>query len=86
LEGAVTNQIYSEVTASISELKKNPMAAVDSGEGFPIAVLNRNKPAFYCVPAEIYEAMLDRLDDQELVAIVKDRSAEPNIRVDLNEH
>jgi antitoxin StbD len=85
LEGAVTNQIYSEVTASISELKKNPMAAVDSGEGFPIAVLNRNKPAFYCVPAEIYEAMLDRLDDQELVAIVKDRSAEPNIRVDLNE-
>ncbi|MCH8500130.1 MAG: type II toxin-antitoxin system Phd/YefM family antitoxin [Marinobacter sp.] len=81
----MTNQIFAEVTASISELKKNPMAAVDSGEGFPIAVLNRNKPAFYCVPAEIYEAMLDRLDDQELVAIVKERSAEPSIRVDLNE-
>jgi antitoxin StbD len=81
----MTSQIFSEVTASISELKKNPMAAVDSGEGFPIAVLNRNKPAFYCVPAEIYEAMLDRLDDQSLVAIVKDRSEEPSIRVDLNE-
>lgn len=81
----MTSQIFSEVTASISELKKNPMAAVDSGDGFPIAVLNRNKPAFYCVPAEIYEAMLDRLDDQELMAIVKDRSAEPSIRVDLNE-
>lgn len=61
------------------------MAAVDSGEGFPIAVLNRNKPAFYCVPAEVYEAMLDRLDDQELVALVKERSAEPSIRVDLDE-
>ena len=81
----MTHQIFSEVTASISELKKNPMAAVDSGEGFPIAVLNRNKPAFYCVPAEVYEAMLDRLDDQELVALVKERSAEPSIRVDLNE-
>ncbi|RBP29974.1 antitoxin StbD [Marinobacter pelagius] len=81
----MTHQIYSEVTASISELKKNPMAAVDSGEGFPIAVLNRNKPAFYCVPAEVYEAMLDRLDDQELAAIVKKRSAEPSVRVDLNE-
>ena len=81
----MTHQIYSEVTASISELKKNPMAAVDSGEGFPIAVLNRNKPAFYCVPAEIYEAMLDRLDDQELVAIVKERRSEPSIRIDLNE-
>ncbi|SNB54907.1 antitoxin StbD [Marinobacter sp. es.042] len=81
----MTNQIYSEVTASISEFKKNPMAAVDSGEGFPIVVLNRNKPAFYCVPAEIYEAMLDRLDDQEMVAIVKERLVEPSIRVDLNE-
>lgn len=81
----MTHQIYSEVTASISELKKNPMAAVDSGEGFPIVVLNRNKPAFYCVPAEIYEAMLDRLDDQELVTIVKERLGEPSIRVDLNE-
>ena len=81
----MTNQIFSEVTASISELKKNPMATVDSGEGFPIAVLNRNKPAFYCVPAAVYEAMLDRLDDQELVAVVKERSAEPSIRVDLHE-
>ncbi len=81
----MTHQIYTEVTASISELKKNPMATVDSGEGFPIAVLNRNKPAFYCVPADIYEAMLDRLDDQELVTIVKDRLSEPSIRVGLNE-
>ncbi|WP_193092869.1 type II toxin-antitoxin system Phd/YefM family antitoxin [Halomonas colorata] len=81
----MTNQIYSEVTASISELKKSPMAIVYSGEGFPIAVLNRNKPAFYCVPAEIYEAMLERLDDQEMVAIVKERLSEPSILVDLNE-
>jgi len=29
--------------------------------------------------------MLDRLDDQELVAMVKERSSEPSIRVDLNE-
>lgn len=81
----MTSQIYSEVTASISELKKNPMAAVGSGEGFPIAILNRNRPAFYCVPAEIYEAMLDRLDDQEMIAIVKERLVEPSIQVDLNE-
>jgi len=81
----MTNQIFSEVTASISEFKKNPMAVVDSGGGSPIAVLNRNKPAFYCVPAAVYEAMLDRLDDYELVVLVKDRSAEPTIRIALNE-
>ncbi|KXS51743.1 MAG: hypothetical protein AWU57_3872 [Marinobacter sp. T13-3] len=81
----MTNQIFSEVTASISEFKKNPMAVVDSGGGSPVAVLNRNKPAFYCVPAAVYEAMLDRMDDHELVVLVKDRSAEPTIRIALNE-
>ena len=62
----MTQPIYTEITASISELKKNSMAVVGAGEGFPIAVLNRNKPAFYCVPADVYEAMLERLEDQEL--------------------
>ncbi len=81
----MTNQTYSEVTASISELKKNSIAVVDSEKEFPIAVLNQNKPAFYYVPAEIYEAMFERLDDQEMVAIVKERLSEPSILVDLNE-
>ncbi len=51
--------ILSDVTTSISELKKNPMATVDSGEDFPVAILNRNKPAFYCVPADVYENLLE---------------------------
>jgi len=81
----MTDQIYSEVTASISELKKNPMATVEAGEGFPIAVLNRNKPAFYCVPAEIFEAMIEHMEDQELIAIVKERASEPSIQVDIDD-
>jgi len=81
----MTNQIFSEITASISEFKKNPMAVVDSGGGSPIAVVKGNKPAFYCVPAAVYGDMLDRLDDHELVALVKERSAEPTIRIALNE-
>jgi antitoxin StbD len=27
------------------------MATVAAGEGMAVAVLNRNEPAFYCVPA-----------------------------------
>ncbi len=38
--------ILSDIIASVSELKKNPMAAVSSGEGYPVAILNRNKPSF----------------------------------------
>ncbi|TBW47744.1 type II toxin-antitoxin system Phd/YefM family antitoxin [Marinobacter halodurans] len=81
----MTNQTFSKVAVSISELKKNPMAAVASGKGFPVAVLNRNNPVFYCVPAAVYEALLDILDDRELIAVVSERSAEPSIRVGLNE-
>ncbi|MCL1477325.1 type II toxin-antitoxin system Phd/YefM family antitoxin [Marinobacter sp. M3C] len=81
----MTQPIYTEIAASISELKKNPMAAVSAGEGFPIVVLNRNKPAFYCVPADVYEAMLDRLDDQELARLVESRRSERSIPVSLNE-
>lgn len=79
------NIILSDTSASISELKKNPMETVDAGEGFPVAILNRNQPAFYCVPAVLYEQMLDALDDQELVRLVNERRREALIDVDLDQ-
>ncbi|BBU97442.1 type II toxin-antitoxin system Phd/YefM family antitoxin [Providencia rettgeri] len=78
--------ILSNVTASISELKKNPMATVDSGEGFPVAILNRNKPAFYCVPAEIYENLLEQIEDKELIEIVNARKNQKLVDVDLDSY
>ena len=64
----MSHVILAETTASVSELKKNPMGTVASGEGFPVAILNRNEPAFYCVPASAWEALMDRLEDMELNA------------------
>jgi antitoxin StbD len=77
--------VFAEITASVSELKKNPMGTVAAGEGFPVAILNRNEPAFYCVPAKAFEAMMDRLEDIELLAIVEARRGQPRIRVKLDE-
>lgn len=77
--------IHTAVTASISELKKNPMGTVAAGEGFPVAILNRNEPAFYCVPAKAYQAMLDRLEDAELNAIADARAGQPIHRVTLDD-
>ena len=77
--------ILAEVTASVTELKKNPMRTVAAGEGFPIAILNRNEPAFYCVPAQAFEAMMDRLEDMELNAIADARKGEKRVRVNLDE-
>ena len=80
------NIILSDTSASVSELKKNPMATVNAGDGFPVAILNRNQPAFYCVPAELYEKMLDALDDQELVKLVAERSNQQLHDVDLDKY
>lgn len=37
------------------------MAVVEQADDFPAAVLNRNQLAFYCVPAQAYEILLDKL-------------------------
>lgn len=79
------NQILTDIAASISELKANPMKVVSSGEGMPIAVLNRNEPAFYCVPAKAYEAMIDLIEDQELLKLATARMNEESIKVGLDE-
>lgn len=74
--------ILADVAVSITELKRNPHAAVLSGEGFPVAVLNRNEPDFYCVPAAAWEALLDRLEDLELNALADRRRDEESVEVD----
>lgn len=81
----MAHSILAEVAASVSELKRNPMATVAAGEGGAVAILNRNEPAFYCVPASVYEAMMERLEDIELNAIADARQNEPVIRVELDD-
>ena len=81
----MTTRILTEAAASISELKANPMKVALSAHGEPIAVLNRNEPAFYCIPAETYEFMIDHMEDLELLAIVEQRKNEPSVKVSLND-
>jgi len=84
-KGKVPYQILTEMVTSISELKANPMKVVASGEGMPIAVLNRNEPAFYCVPARAYEAMMDLIEDKELLEIVSSRVDEESVRATIDD-
>lgn len=77
--------ILSEIAASISELKANPMRAVAGGEGMPVAILNRNEPVFYCVPAKFYEALIELVEDKELLEIAAQREHEKSIKVSLDE-
>jgi antitoxin StbD len=73
------------MTASITELKKSPMDTVLAGRGEAVAILNRNTPAFYCIPAELYENMIEQLEDLELNQIADTRANQKRIRVNINE-
>ena len=81
----MTTRILTERATSISELKANPMKVALSAHGEAIAVLNRNEPAFYCIPADTYEFMMDHIEDLELLAIVEQRKNEASIKVSLND-
>jgi len=77
--------ILAETAASLSELKNDPMATVAAGDGFPVAILDHDKPAFYCVPAKAYEMLMDKLEDVELAAIVESRKCQAEIQVAWDE-
>lgn len=77
--------ILSDVAVSVSELKKNPSGVMADAGGMPVAVLNHNRVMGYMVPAELYEQMMERLDDLDLIELVKARSAEVGIPVSLDD-
>lgn len=77
--------ILAETAASLAELKNNPLATVAAGDGFPVAILDHNEPAFYCIPAKAYELLLDKIEDAELAAIVESRKLQPEIEVAWDE-
>jgi antitoxin StbD len=70
---------------SISDLKKNPTAVIEAAGGFPVAVLNRNTPAAYLVPAKAWEELMDRLEDIELAEIVRARAGEVGVEVNIDD-
>ncbi len=73
--------VLASCSASISELKKNPSALIDQSEGEPIAILNHNKPTAYLVPAGTYEALLEKIEDNQLGLIIKERQHEKKLAV-----
>jgi antitoxin StbD len=77
--------IHATATISISELKKNPSDIITRAHGKPVAILNHNRPTAYLVPAATYESMMEQLDDQYLVQLVKDRQKERSVRVTLDD-
>lgn len=68
--------IHANLSASISEFKKNPSALLARADGETVALLNHNIPMAYIVPAKTYEIMLEAIENFELLNLAKSRLKE----------
>ena len=53
--------LYTRLTVSASEFKKNPVATLRRANGLPVAVLNHNEPVYYVVPPEVMQRLAEAL-------------------------
>ncbi len=53
---------------------------MDEANGETVAVLNHNRIMAYMVPADVYEDMLEKLDDIRLTEIIRKRADEKEFR------
>jgi antitoxin StbD len=75
---------FAEIAVSVSELKKDPLAVLSGAHGSAVAILNHDRVMGYMVPADVFEVMMERLDDLELVELVRARRNETPVPVELN--
>lgn len=67
---------FADVSASIADLKKNPIAVIEHAEGLPVA---------YLIPGPSFERLLGKLEDVELAALVRSRQMERKIKITLDD-
>ncbi|WP_437884436.1 type II toxin-antitoxin system Phd/YefM family antitoxin [Pseudomonas sp. LRF_L74] len=77
--------VLANVMVSISEFKKDPSAVIAEADGTPVAILNHNRVMGYLVPARLYEQIMERLEDLDLIDVIKARSGEQGIPVSLDD-
>ena len=83
----VMQPIFATQTASISELKANPSALIKQSDGESIAILNHNKPVAYLVSSDVFERMIEAMDDMALSQTVSARmnDGQTSIKVTLDD-
>lgn len=79
------DNIYDNLTVSVTELKRNFATVLASARETPVAVLNHNKPEAYLLSASYYERLLEILEDVADRKIVEERMDGPFVEVALDE-
>ncbi len=61
------------------------MAAINDAEGSILAVLSHNKPAFYCLSPDMWEKMIEKMEDMEDTMEALNRLNDKPIDVDIDD-
>lgn len=71
----------------MSKFKMRPAAVLRGANHRPVAVLKRNRVAFYVLEPRLFEAMMDEFANQELCGRAASRLADKSraIEVDIDE-
>jgi antitoxin StbD len=79
--------LFTDLTVSMSDFKKNPSKILRDAGTQPVAILNHNKAAFYMVAPSLLEAILEDLADAQITPLLKARQATraEAIEVDIEE-
>ena len=65
-------QILANLSISAAEFKKNPKSVIKAVKSEPIAVIINDKPAFYCVPADILESLYSKFYEMNEIQNIQD--------------
>ena len=77
--------IYSNITVSVTELKRNFAGIIKLADESPVAILNHNRPEAYLLPAAHYERLMAFLEDLEDAKLLQERAGGPFVEVTLDE-
>ena len=65
--------LLTDLTISMTDFKKNPAKVLREAKAHPVAVLSHNKTAFYMVDPVLFEALIDEVEDAQLMPMLKAR-------------
>jgi antitoxin StbD len=73
--------VLSNLTVSVTELKRNYADILKQADQGPVAVLNHNRPEAYLLPAHHYEQLMAHLEDLEDAKLAYERAQGPFVDV-----
>ncbi len=81
------SKMMAGLSSSITDFKANPNAVIEQSGGEVVVVLKSNEPCFYAVPPELFESMMEAVEDMALLAQANKRlnDGKKSVKINIDE-